>query len=345
MASAYSSSTSSTTAPTPINGPLTVIDDYPAGAPASSDFEPTPPWACVPDRRRSVPLRPSGRHAGRREPCTPITVKAVVRTGLSAPTTIRNCAEVQPIPGETDLTNNKACAECAFPHRQPGQPALRITKTCDGALPVRPVHLPHHRHQSSALPRLQGRCGSTTPPNVIGAGTPVQIQTVTPDGAEWTCGPVPADTLSCQIPGAVMTPGTSRHFDVTLTVSPNQRFENCARGSYGPAPGDDIVYPFGEACDQGGADRSRSRRRAMMNAGRASPAPSRSRSPMTATSRFTGPVRIGDAIERRRHRTAGRRADHVDRSALRLLARTGDPADLLRRQPVARRRGEPRAPA
>ena len=89
---------------------------------------------------------------------------------------------------------------------------------------------------------------------LIGSGTPVQILTVTPDGAEWTCGPVPADTLSCQIPGAVMTPGTSRHFDVTLTVSPNERFENCARGSFGPAPGDDIVYPFGEACDQGGTD-------------------------------------------------------------------------------------------
>ena len=87
---------------------------------------------------------------------------------------------------------------------------------------------------------------------VLGAGAPVQILTVTPDGAEWACGPVPANSLSCQIPGAVMTPGTSRHFDVTVQSPTFGRFENCARGSWGPAPGGDIVYPFGEACAQGG---------------------------------------------------------------------------------------------
>ena len=41
---------------------------------------------------------------------------------------------------------------------------------------------------------------------------------------------------------------------MTLTVSGNDRFENCAQGSFGPAPGDDIVYPIGKTCDQGGAD-------------------------------------------------------------------------------------------
>src|SRR5690606_21784924 len=29
-------------------GPLTVIDEYPTGEPASSNFSPTPPWACGP---------------------------------------------------------------------------------------------------------------------------------------------------------------------------------------------------------------------------------------------------------------------------------------------------------
>ncbi len=37
-----------------------------------------------------------------------------------------------------------------------------------------------------------------------------------------------------------------------MTVSANGEFENCARGSYGPAPGDDVVYPIGQACAKGG---------------------------------------------------------------------------------------------
>ncbi len=46
-------------------GPLTVIDEYPTGVPASSTFGPNPPWACGPIGGRSVPVRPSGRC-----PCT-----------------------------------------------------------------------------------------------------------------------------------------------------------------------------------------------------------------------------------------------------------------------------------
>ena len=276
-----------------INGPLTVIDTYPAGVPASSDFEPTPPWACMPTGvgqfrcdHPGIMLVPG---AG-----TSITVKTVVGPDFRADE-IENCAEVQPVPGETDLTNNKACAKARVPHRQPGQPALRITKTCEAVAGsagytcrITVINL------GTVAPSGPVRVGDAA--EIIGTGTPVQIQTVTPDGAEWTCGPVPADTLSCQIPGNLLTPGTSRHFDVGLTVSPNQRFENCARGSYGPAPGDDIVYPFGEACDQGGA---------AIKVEKTGDHECRTGEPCTflitigndSDEPFSGPVRIGDAIE------------------------------------------------
>src|SRR5262249_13055779 len=87
--------------------------------------------------------------------------------------------------------------------------------------------------------------------SLIGSGTATDICSVSPDGPEWSCS-APPDTLSCRIPDEVMTPGTSVHFDVTVTPSPNERFRNCARGSFGPAPGDNIVHPFGEACAEGG---------------------------------------------------------------------------------------------
>ena len=79
-------------------------------------------------------------------------------------------------------------------------------------------------------------------------------------------------------------------------VSPTfGRFENCARGSWGPAPGDDIVYPFGEACAQGGTT---------INVEKTGDLECQVGEPCTfeititndGTAGFSGPVRIGDAI-------------------------------------------------
>jgi len=233
-----------------IDGPLTVSDTYPAGVPASSMFEPTPPWVCGPDgpgaftcQHPGMVLVPGAS--------TPIFVRTIVGDGFDRDQ-IENCAEVKPVPGETNLTNNKSCAKARVPNRNPGKPAMRITKTCAPAVAGAAISC-RITVISVGTAAPSGPVSVNDAAELIGAGTPVQIQTVAPDGAEWSCGPVPADTLSCKIPGSVMTPGTSRHFDVTLSVSANQRFENCARGSYGPAPGDDIVYPIGEACAQGGS--------------------------------------------------------------------------------------------
>ncbi|MBA3448771.1 MAG: hypothetical protein H0T56_14435, partial [Pseudaminobacter sp.] len=274
-----------------IDGPITVIDEYPVNVPASSDFVPSPPWSCVPEvagRFRcdhpAVVLVPGAS--------IPLGVKAIAGDGFPSDV-LENCAEVLPVADESNLANNKSCAKARIPRRDPGKPTLRITKTCDAvagaAISCRITVI----SLGTAAPSGPVRVNDAA--ELIGAGTPVQIQTVTPDGAEWSCGPVPADALSCQIPGEIMTPGTSRHFDVTLSVSPNERFENCARASYGPAPGDDIVYPIGEACAQGGA---------AIKVEKTGDRECRVGEPCTfeitirndSDSGFDGPVRIGDAI-------------------------------------------------
>ena len=92
-----------------------------------------------------------------------------------------------------------------------------------------------------------------------------------------------------------MTPGTSRHFDVT--VSGNGAFENCARGSYGPAPGDDIVYPIGRACAKGGeASTIRVDKTGDAECQPGAPCSFEITITNDGPNTFSGPVRIGDAI-------------------------------------------------
>jgi hypothetical protein len=276
-------------------GPLTVIDEYPTGVPASSTFGPTPPWTCGPIGggqfqcdHPGVVLVPGAS--------VPISVVAVV--GADYGDLIRNCAEVSAIPDETDLSNNRDCAEMRVPDRDPGQPALRITKTCEQGTALGAAVSCRITVISLGTAAPTGPVRVNDVATVLGTDTAIQILTVTPDGAEWACGAVPTDALSCQIPGAVMTPGTSRHFDVTVQSPTHARFENCARGNWGPAPGNDIVYPFGEACAEGGNVPP------PIQVEKTGDKECRVGEPCTfeititngGTSAFTGPVRIGDAI-------------------------------------------------
>ncbi|MER9952752.1 hypothetical protein, partial [Mesorhizobium sp. M0047] len=275
------------------NGPLTVIDSYPSGAPSSSTFGPSPPWTCGPNGpgqfrcdNAGISLPPGAS--------TPIVVKAVMPAGYQSDT-VENCAVVKAIPGEVDLTNNKACAKERFGHPNGGKPALRITKVCNASLAGAAVVSCRITVISLGTAAPTGPVRVNDAATLLAGGAPVQIQSVTPDGAEWACGPVPANALSCQIPGAVMTPGTSRHFDVT--VSANGAFENCARGSYGPAPGDDIVYPIGQACAKGGGSSTiRVEKTGDRECKLGQPCSFEITITNDGTSPFSGPVRIGDAI-------------------------------------------------
>ncbi|MBZ9680898.1 MULTISPECIES: DUF11 domain-containing protein [unclassified Mesorhizobium] len=275
------------------NGPLTVIDNYPGGAPASSTFGPSPPWTCGPNG----PGQFRCDNAGISLPAgasTPIFVKAVMPAGYRSDT-VENCAEVKAIPGEVDLTNNKACAKERIRRPNSVQPALRITKVCNGSLAGAALVSCRITVANVGTAAPTGPVRVNDAATLVSGGAPVQIQTVTPDGAEWACGPVPANALSCQIPGAVMTPGTSRHFDVT--VSANGEFENCARGSYGPAQGDDVVYPIGQACARGGGSSTiRVEKTGDRECRLGQPCSFDITITNDGTSPFSGPVRIGDAI-------------------------------------------------
>ena len=84
--------------------------------------------------------------------------------------------------------------------------------------------------------------------------------------------------------------------DVTVAAQPGQSFQNCARGLVGPAPGGDVVRPFGKACAVGGA--------AGLRVGKTGDSECRAGEPCTfevtiandGPQGFSGPVRIGDAI-------------------------------------------------
>lgn len=274
------------------NGPLSVVDEFPGGAPTSVTFAPTPPWACAtinPSQFQcdhpGIVLVPGAS--------TAILVRAIVP--LDYPEgKVENCAKVTPVPTETNLANNQACATAKL--RQPdGKPALRITKVCKpaaagGAISCRITV------NSVGTSAPVGPVSVNDAAEIIGSGAAANILTVTPDGAEWSCTAVPAANLSCQIPGAVMTPGASRYFDVTVQVRGNERFENCARGSFGPAPGDDQVFPFGEACDQGGTDIVvKKTGDAQCEVGQ--PCAFTVTITNNGDSDFSGPVQVGDAIE------------------------------------------------
>ncbi|MBZ9855597.1 DUF11 domain-containing protein [Mesorhizobium sp. CA13] len=275
------------------SGPLTVIDTYLGGAPASSTFGPSPPWTCGPNGpgqfrcdNAGISLPPGAS--------TAIVVKAVVPASYRSDA-IENCAEVKPIPGETDLTNNRACAKQRMPRPNGGQPVLRITKTCGGSLAGAAFVSCRITVSNAGTAAPTGPVRVNDAATLVSGGAPVEIRTVTPDGAEWACGPLPADTLACQIPGAVMTPGTSRHFDVT--VSANGEFENCARGSYGPAQGDDVVHLIGRACAKGGGASSiRVEKTGDSECRPGKPCSFEITITNDGPTEFAGAVRIGDAI-------------------------------------------------
>ncbi|PBB80642.1 hypothetical protein CK218_14955 [Mesorhizobium sp. WSM3879] len=275
------------------HGPLTVIDTYPGDAPTSSAFGPSPPWTCGPNGpgqfrcdNAGISLPPGAS--------TPIVVKTVMPANYR-PDTVENCAEVKAIAGEVDLANNKACATERIRRPNGAKPGLRITKACESSL----------AGASSVSCRITVTNAGTAAPigpvrvndaaTLVSGGAPVAVRTVTPDGADWNCGPVPANMLSCQIAGAVMTPGTSRHFDVT--VGGNDAFENCARGSFGPAPRDDIVYPIGQACAKGGgASTIRVEKTGDSECQPGAPCSFEITITNEGPNAFSGPVRIGDAV-------------------------------------------------
>ena len=83
-----------------------------------------------------------------------------------------------------------------------------------------------------------------------GAGGPVIVTGVTPDGPDWFCSPTPTPDLWCGLPPDALDPGETRSIDVFLDTGPlfaagSFGFLNCAELN---APWHDV------ACDEGGTE-------------------------------------------------------------------------------------------
>jgi hypothetical protein len=136
-------------------------------------------------------------------------------------------------------------------HADAAGPQLEITRTCEAPVAGRQVTCRITvRSLGSAAPSGPVRVADAA--TLVDSGEPVALVAVDPDGPEWSCGAMPSASLSCRISGELLAPGASRHIDVTLIASPRERFRACAQGTYGPAAGDLIVHPIGEACQEGG---------------------------------------------------------------------------------------------
>lgn len=113
-----------------IDGPLTVLDNFPGGVAAASDFGPAPPWSCKPDGNDRIRCDHPGIVL---VPGATTTIQ--VRTTVGAVfdrDRIENCAEVQALADETDLANNRSCETVRVPRGNPSKPVPRITRSCNG---------------------------------------------------------------------------------------------------------------------------------------------------------------------------------------------------------------------
>ena len=223
-------------------------------------------------------------------------------SGRSFRTTIRPTSSAtarrsRPIPDETE------------PHQQQG--------------------LRRNAHSRTATPASRS-CASTRPATGTAAGAAVSCRiTVTSAGTAAPTGPVRVNDVATVLGTDTRDPDPHRHTrrrgmglrsgaDRRAVVpdprrghdARNQpplrrdgpvsdrigRFENCARGNWGPAPGDDIVYPFGEACAQGGSRRIRVEKTGDLECRVGEPCTFEITITNDGTTGFSGPVRIGDAI-------------------------------------------------
>ena len=202
-------------------------------------------------------------------------------------------------------------------------------------------HLPHHRHQHRHhCPTV--RCGSTMPPTLVGRrhARPDPDRHARRRGMDVRTG-----SGRC-----VVVPDSRRRHDAR-NQPPFRRdacrqrvFENCARGSYGPAPGDDVVYPIGRACAKGGGAPT-------IRVEKTGDAECRIGQPcsfeitIANDGKTPSPVRFALVMRSVSKASAGWKALRSPRSTRpSAVRRNRRPCLFLHRQPDARRRGKPRSP-
>ncbi|WP_429097665.1 hypothetical protein [Aminobacter sp. BE322] len=204
-------------------GPLTVMDDYPTGAPASSTFGPTPPWSCGPAGpgqfrcdHPGVALVPGAS--------VPLSVVAIVPPDYQSDI-VRNCGEVRAIAGETVLANNKACATMRIPNRNPQRPSLTVEKTGDLRCEVgRPCTFEITIRNGGTAP-FDGpvRIGDAIGVDGLGRLEGVTIAEISPP---FGCTPEPTTLPSSCIANVSLGGGESRVHQVTVVIPDDARLAN-----------------------------------------------------------------------------------------------------------------------
>ena len=230
------------------HGDVTIIDqfDHP---PTSVDFSPAPPWVCV--KENNVRYRCTYPNLTLVPGATAtLQVEATIASPPEFPIgQLRNCTLFQ---GTPEAPANWKCAVSNLNEPIVG-PNLAVNKVCNsGALGGSVACRISVTNSGGGI--YDGTISVTDNAVDLTGGTPVTIETVTPDGAGWSCDPVPATGIGCAIPGSQVGPGATRFFDVTLMPGLNKRFKNCAEGMTASPSGDGDVHSFGESCAEGGVD-------------------------------------------------------------------------------------------
>ena len=195
-------------------GPLTVTDTYPTGAPAASVFG-MPPWSCAP----SGPAQFTCQHPG--VVLVPGASVLLTATAQLPPDyrsdIIRNCAAVSPITAESNLDNNRACAEMRVPNRDPGRPHIKVEKTGDKACEVgKPCTFEITITNDGTAP-FNGpvRIGDAIGVDGSGRLDGVPVTSIDPP---FGCSPEPATLpLSC-VTNLTLAPGESHVHTVTVVI-------------------------------------------------------------------------------------------------------------------------------
>ena len=236
-------------------GPVVVKDQVTVGLVANATFEPAAEWNCLEQNPTTFQCTHTtmGLGAGEsRELKVSITTPADYTAG-----TIENCGTLLWEPGAGDANpadDGPSCARVQIIPKEPGKPEYEVDKACKTAPGT-----------GESMCRISIRnVGDAVGPDVtiadvakmLGTDLGVTLQSVTPDGPDWTCSALPANNLTCDLPGNAIVPGgPARYFEVWISPNVRGRFENCAYVTH--FNGNPIlIKPDSQlrACDVGGRE-------------------------------------------------------------------------------------------
>ena len=236
-------------------GKLKFEDNYTTGAPLSSTFQPSPPWVCSTIAADRFSCETAGNVTLVPGASVAVTATAIVSQTSYPGREIENCVNLSPIPNETDLTNNKACDAQRIPGADVGDPDLTVEKTCrllgsnQRAIPGGAALCTISVTNTGTAPAT-GRIVVSDAARLISNDQPIILLGVIPDGPEWECEQPSNTALRCEIPGPLLTPGTTRSFDVIARIGRNSdTMENCATAATVPI-GAETGENIGRSCVQ-----------------------------------------------------------------------------------------------